>query len=779
MLGGVDAEAMRRHPLFRTLQDQGILPAGEGDLDAWEAVEAEETDLAAEGTALPCTLKVTGMWCPSCAWVIEHSLRKRDGVVQATASFSSDRLRVSYVPGWITPEEIAGAVSALGYGVEASEGDPVRERALRAEFLRLGVSLFLTANVMMISFGLYQGYLVELSETAVRMLGLPIFLMSTVVVFYGGFPILERAVKAARQGGFVMETLIGIGALAAYGLSVYGFLLGSLHLYFDTACMLVSLILVGKFLESRIRHRATRGVEEIYELLPGKARVRTEQGDRFVSIEAVRPGDRIRVRAGEVIPADGVVLEGAGEADEAQLTGEPLSRPKGSGDTVLGGSTLLEGDLVAQVTGAREGSAIGRMIALMENALLTKNTAERLTDRLMAFFAPLVILTALAVGVTLVLRGAGLEQGLVRAITVLVIACPCALGIATPLARVAAIGRARREGILVADGDALEGAHRLTVVVIDKTGTATQGTYRVVDIRTNGAPEIEVMSLAASVESGFEHPVARAVRAHASSLGADTLAFRAREAVQGRGVRGRVRGERVAVGSEAFLRDEGVALPEGWSEQALASAREGWTAVYVARGVEAVGMILLGDSLRPDMPGTVKTLEASGMEVHLVSGDSPQATARVARDLGGVRFEGGALPGDKVEWVQRLQRAGHRVGMVGDGANDAAALAVADVGFATGEALSVTRHASDLTLLRFSGARLLAAIDLSRLTARTVITNLSLALLYNLLALPAAVMGWVNPVVAVTAMLLSSLTVVGNSARIVRASGPGDPAPGR
>jgi heavy metal translocating P-type ATPase len=411
------------------------------------------------------------------------------------------------------------------------------------------------------------------------------------------------------------------------------------------------------------------------------------------------------------------------------------------------------------------------MISLMETALVQKNPAERLTDRIMAVFGPVVMLVSLATGVVLTHSGHPLEEAMVRMITVLVIACPCALGIAIPLARVAAMGRARREGVLVVNGDALEAACRLTVLVIDKTGTATQGKYRVIlseDVGDGDEPHVVGLAAAMEAGAGSDHPVARTIRSLVATSGVEEKG--AVEAVElaGLGIKGTYEGKDVLVGNETLLASAGIELDPSWKEAAAVGADGGETVIFVSWEGEVLGRIRLGDALRMDMPDAVAALQANGIEVHLVSGDTARVTAHVAGLLGVDRYAGDVLPQDKVEWVHRLQREGHRVGMVGDGANDAAALAVADVGFATGEALTVTKHASDITILSFSGERLLAAMELSAVTSRTVVTNLFLALVYNLIALPVALTGLVNPVIAVSAMLLSSLTVVGNSARIAR-----------
>jgi Cu+-exporting ATPase len=322
---------------------------------------------------------------------------------------------------------------------------------------------------------------------------------------------------------------------------------------------------------------------------------------------------------------------------------------------------------------------------------------------------------------------------------------------------------------LVVDSDALEKAWKLTALVIDKTGTATCGSYQITAVEgAEGDFGTDAVGPAAALEAGSDHPVARAIRRYAASVGAEAKGAVEAEELAGLGMKGTVGGEEVLVGNEALLMNEGIELPTGWTEAAESGTQEGETLVFVSRARKVCGMIRLGDAVRTDMPQAVADLQARGLEVHLVSGDTEKATGHVAGVLGADRFRGAVLPAGKVEWIRSLQREGHRVGMVGDGANDAAALAVADVGFATGDALTVTKNASDLTILSFSGLRLVAALDLSRLTSRTVLTNLFLALVYNLIALPVALAGLVNPVIAVSAMLLSSLTVVGNSGRISR-----------
>ena len=765
-----DPKAMRKSKIFLRMQAAGVIPkADDPPPPSPEPKDRAEVCIPDGEPVESRVLKVDDMWCPSCSWMIERVVGQMEGVIEVTASFHSDRVKIVYLPRLVGTDKLAEKVRWLGYRVVEEDDQKAREKKQQRQLLRLGLSIFLTVNVMMLSFGLYQGFLTELSSASIRMIGFPILAMATLVIFFGGYPILYRAVQAARARSFVMETLTSLGALSAYGLSVAHLLAGDLHLYFDTASMLVTLVLLGKYIEQRLRYRASRGIEEIYTLVPTKARLLRQNRERFVSIEGISPGDAVRVRSGEVIPADGQVVTGDGVADESKLTGENRPAAKHPGDTCIGGSLLVSGQIDFRVSHAGQGSTIGRMVALMEQTLVAKNPAERLADRTMAFFVPAVIALAGATCAALILTGHAYEQALVRAVTVLVIACPCALGIATPLAKVATVGRARRAGILVTNADALEIASRLDVMVLDKTGTMTTGVFSVRDVVANGATKQEVIELAAAAEAASDHPIARALRDFRANQNINSHPAQDSRVEPGMGVTGTVDGRQVRVGNAALMRkDPPVEIPTGLDRQAKQWAGQGNTAVFIAWGNRVRGVVALGDALRESMHELVENLVGQGRSVHLVSGDAVATTNRVADTLGIAEFKGGFLPADKVAYITQLQAKGHRVGMVGDGANDAAALAAADVGFATGDALTVTKNASDLTLLSFSGEKLLQALSLSHLAVRTIRTNLGLAVVYNLVALPLALAGIVNPVIAVSAMLLSSLTVVGNSARIAR-----------
>ncbi len=796
---GDDPAAIRAHPLVQSLRERGLIaqpearqeildsrlrgndeagsagvPTGNfrnldsrlrGNDEGTNAVA--ERPLDADGAFRRARLRVEGMWCPSCAWVIERALEQVPGVHAARASFHADRAEVQYDPRQVGPAQMTKAVGALGWRASEIGDYETRERTGRRETLRLVVALLLACNVMMLSYALYGGFFMAGSAETARAIGLLMFLLTTIVLAYGGRPIFQRALQAARRRGFVMETLIALGALSAYGLSVFNLLRGDLHQYFDAAAELIALVLLGKRIEQSIRARAVAGIDEIYELLPRKARRESDGRATYVAVESLAPGDRVRVFAGETIPADGRVVAGDGLADESKLTGETASRAKRPGDEALGGSALVAGEMTIAVVAAGAASSLGRMTTLMEQALAAKNPAERLADRAIAFFVPAIVALAAATATVMLARGAALNDALVRAVTVLAIACPCALGVATPLAKAAAVVRGRRAGILVADPEALAAAAKMTALVLDKTGTATRGDYALASMAVDRATADEALAMALAAEGDSPHRIAVAIRAAAAGRNIFVAAGKT-VCVEGRGVRGEFGGRAVAAGSEAFLREEGLAIPDAWPSAAMAAARRGASVVFVGWNGAARARLELGDRPREGMREALAALSRRGVEIHLASGDAPETTERIAAELGLARCSGGLRPDEKVALVRRLQAAGHCVGMAGDGANDAAALAAADVGFATGDALAVAKHAAGIVLLSFSGERLTAALRLAKTAARAMRVNVALAFAYNLVALPLAVSGWVNPIAGATAMLLSSLTVAANSARIAR-----------
>ncbi len=771
---GVPAN-FRETELYRACVDSGLIPGDAADLEGREALVASGGQAAllsskGEPHVLSLSLGVDGMWCPACAWLIEEVLGRTRGVLSAKVSFLTDLAEVTYSPAVLGPEEIARKISRLGYAAapleEAGKASPERKDLL----LRLGVSAVLTTKVMMISMALYLGFFEDLTAKGILYLSLPLWGLATPVLLYGGAPILRKGWASLLHGAPSMETLISLGALASYGYSVAQMAQGSLHLYFDTACMLVTLVLLGRYIEVRTREKITRGLTDLERLAHSKVRLWILEKEKWVSSERVLPGDAFLVSAGERIPLDGRIVQGRASVNESIMTGEPRPVSKGPGDTVLGGTLLLEGEIRGLATHVGRDSAVGQILGWVHEVLAHKTPAEQLADRITNWFVPaalgLAAITALGLGAT----GLMWEDALLRAVTVLVISCPCALGIATPLVKVAAMETARDHGILLCGPEALERAWRLDAMVLDKTGTVTQGRFALNDVLVQGTTREEALGLVGALEAGSSHPLAREIVEAARASLPELPSAVSFEEVEGLGVRGLVQGKHLVVGNRGLMHREGMELPPWLEEEARAREFTGSTAVFFGWDGQVRGLLAFGDSIKPGAHELIQGLRSRGMMIWLVSGDGPETTEAVARELGMEHSRGGARPQDKLAAVRSLQEGGHRVGMVGDGLNDAAALAQADLGCALGVNTLMAHETSDIAILSEDPTKVLDALELSGRARRAMRQNLFFAFAYNAIAIPTAMGGLLNPLVAVFAMFASSLTVIANALRIRRPS---------
>ncbi len=751
--------------LYRACVEFGLIPGDKNDLFREEFAAAQNA-VPSPGFAQEMTLRVEGMWCPSCSWVIEEALRRTRGVLDARVVFLSDQARIKYLPQCVAPPTILGQISKLGYKPYSFLDLSEKSSGSRDMLIRLGISSILTMNIMMISFFLYFGFFEELGQEAVRYFSYPLWFLSTAVLSYGGLPIFKRAYHGIRYGSASMDMLISVGALAAYFYSIVQIAKGSLYVYFDTASMLITLVLLGRYIESKAREKISGGLKELYELAGQKVRLSGEGTERWAPPQTVSTGTEFLVFAGERVPLDGRVTSGRAKVDESILTGESRPVTKDIGDEVMGGTLLLEKELKLKATRTDLESSLGQMVKLIQEALSQKNPFELHSDRIMRWFVPAVL--ALAAGTVLSLRfqGVSIEVALLRAVTVLVISCPCALGIASPLAKVAAIGKGRDRGILVRDSKALEQAKDLDVLVFDKTGTMTEGNFSLIGLVPERIRMEEVLSRIAPVEMHSDHFLAREVVRKAKELALSVEEAECFEAFDGLGVKGSVGRREILVGNRQFMRTQGLDFPIDLDQEGQVMESQGMTTAFFGWEREVQGLLLFGDSLRDNSKKAVQELQKRGIEIWLVSGDAGGTTRAVAGKLGFEKFLGQALPQNKVEMIRALQNQGHRVGMVGDGFNDAAALAQADVGFALGTSVNVSREASDITLMTGDPTRITEVLDLSALTVRIIRQNLLFALFYNGLALPLAVVGLLNPLIAVSAMFASSLCVIGNSFRI-------------
>lgn len=751
MDAGVD---LRSTDLYQESLRLGLL--GQGAEDLIPAVpEGAETREA--------LYQLSGMWCAACGWVVEHALRRERGVVSAEVLFTSDLLKVTYCPQMLPPGTVPDRVKSLGYraaefGTE-QEGD---RREWQDMLLRLGIAGGLWMNVMLFSLVIYASYFEGIAGWAQRAVPFILMVITLPVVLYSAWPIHRIAWFGVKTGHLRMEALISTGVLAAFAYSSAQAFLGGRHFYFDTACAIVTLVLTGKALERNAKDRSARAIAMLHRLLPKKARLRIDGQERFVAIEALEPGTLILVKPGERIPADGVVVEGQSTVDESVVTGESDPRAKAVGDAVICGSLNTAGVLELRVTRCGEDSTLAQIVKSVQAALAGKSPLERMVDRVSRMFIPVVLVLATLTVLVCLSRGLPGTEAMLRGIAVLVIACPCALGIATPLATTAAIGAASRQGIIIRDVRVLETFRKVDLLVLDKTGTVTEGDFRV----RHG--EVNHLDLVAALESYSEHPLAHAVGRFAADQGVGRLDASGIEIRAGRGLLGTVAGHRVAVGNRRLLMEDGLQLPSDVEAKASAWEAEGLTVAFAAVDGLCAGALAFGDRPRAEAAAVIAELRARGVRTVLLSGDAATTTERIAKAVGVDEFLGEVSPAEKAEAVRRFQAQGKVVAMVGDGINDAPALAAADLGIAMGSGADLAMHAAPVVLMRDSLTRITRVFRLATLTLRVLKQNLFWAFFYNTAGISLAMTGVLNPILAAGAMVLSSLSVIGNSMRLGR-----------
>jgi Cu+-exporting ATPase len=654
-----------------------------------------------------------------------------------------------------------------------SEADPEHADMVR----RLWIAVALGVPVVVLAMGeMVVGHERWLSARANELVQL---VLTTAVVFYAGAPFFQRAWLALRHGNVNMFTLIVLGVLTAYFYSVLGLFAPGLfpeHLrahgivegYFESATVIIALVLLGQVLEGKARHATTAAVRRLAGLAPRTARVIGPDGSEHdLPLDLVQSGDRVRIRPGEKVPVDGSVEEGESAVDESMLTGEPLPVAKERGSPVFTGTINASGTLVVRADKVGAETLLAQIVRHVAEAQRSRAPVQQLVDRVAQFFVPAVLVIALGTFVVWYFLGgeSGLTRGMLGAVAVLLIACPCALGLATPMAITVAVGRGAEAGILVRSAEALEVLHRADVLVIDKTGTLTEGKPTLTQVEPIGDRNpAELLKLAAAVERASEHPLAAAiVRAAEQQDRAlpDASAFRA---TAGKGVEGEVEGHRVVLGTEAFLREHQVSL-EGHETRMQTLAHQVRSVLLMAVDGRLVALLAVADPIRPTTAEALRELRAEGLRVVMATGDGRAAAAAVAGVLGISEVHAGVLPSDKRAIIQELQRQGHVVAMAGDGINDAPALAQADVGLALGTGTDVAMDSAGLILVAGDLRAVVRARALSRQTMRRIRQNLFLAFAYNVLAIPLAAVGWLSPMWAALAMSLSSLSVVGNSLR--------------
>ena len=711
-----------------------------------------------------CTLDLTGMHCASCVGRVERFLKKVPGVEDAAVNLATNRAQVSFDPAQAGTDMLVAAVEKAGYGAapataarpqqEAEAGrDPALINVIGAAILTLPVLAFSMARM-----GQEPRWALWLFAA-----------LTALVVFGFGRQFFSGAWSALKHGGTAtMDTLVALGASAAFFSSLAELIwTRQPSVYFETAGTIVTLILLGRWLEAGVKRRASGTIQSLLALSPKAARRVLDTGEeRDVPIEMLRPGQNVRVRPGESIAVDGVVVSGASAVDESLLTGESLPVEKTAGDQVIGGTVNGSGTLVFQADAVGANTVLARMVRLVESAQGSKAPVQRLADQVAAVFVPAVLGVALLTFLVWLLAiHVGIAGALAPAIAVLVIACPCALGLATPTAIIVGVGRGASLGILIKNGAALERAHKISRVVLDKTGTVTTGKPVLTDvILHNGLDRLGLLRLAAAAERGSEHPLAAAIVAGVDGQIASAEAF---QSFPGDGIGARIGGTDVLVGTPALLARAGIALtPKAAGEMAQLEL-EGKTAVFVAVGSQEAGILAVADTVRPGAKEAVARLQEMGLTVSLLSGDSLRVAQAVAAQVGIDDVQAGVRPEGKAAAVAEWRLEGAvQVAMVGDGVNDAPALATADLGIAIGQASDVALEAADITLLRSDLNGIADALLLSRRTMKTIRQNLFWAFIFNAVGIPLAACGLLSPMLAALAMAFSSVTVVTNSLRL-------------
>ena len=730
-------------------------------------------------------LTVGDMTCASCVGRVEKTLRKVPGVLSAQVNLATETAEVHTTNGALLPALIA-AVQKAGYSATAIQDDTGPTPTTGAPWWPVAVSAALTAPLLLPMVGVLFGQ----SSNSWGLNGWWQLALATPVQFWLGARFYIAGFKAVRARAGNMDLLVALGTSAAYGLSVYLLLRqgnhAMAHLYFEASAVVITLVLLGKWMEARAKHQTTEAIRALNALRPDVARRRRQGQDTEVPMAQLRLGDIVVVRPGERIAVDGEVTEGRTEVDESLITGESLPVHKDVGDHVTGGAVNGEGLLLVRATALGAESTLARMVRMVESAQAKKAPIQRLVDQVSAVFVPVVLGIALVTLLGWGLAAGDWEVAILNAVAVLVIACPCALGLATPTAIMAGTGVAARHGILIKDADALEVAHRVTWVAFDKTGTLTEGKPQLVGLsallpQTNSRAEL--LAWSAAIQSGSEHPLGKAVTALAAAENATVPAAADVRAVAGRGMAATVNGRALRLGSSRFMDELKVAIAP-FATQAQALEAEGRTVSYladvsVAHAPTLLGLLAFGDAVKPSAAAAIAQLQALGIHTALLTGDNQGSANAVGQALGITSVYARVLPEDKARLVGELKALaaaepgskGGRVAMVGDGINDAPALAAADVGIAMSTGTDVAMHAAGITLMRGNPALVADAIDISRRTYAKIRQNLFWAFIYNLVGIPLAAFGLLNPMLAGAAMAFSSVSVVMNALLLRRWKG--------
>lgn len=736
------------------------------------------------GNEIETDIIVDGIRCASCVWLNEKILQRTEGVSLASVNYATHRARIRWDPAKVDIGFILSRITSIGYTpkpFQAGTWEDEQSRQSRDLLLRFGTAAFFSMQLMLFSIALYAGYFQGIDERMKSIFHVISFALTTPVLFYSGWPIIKGSFHGLRNLSLNMDVLIAAGALSAYGYSIFQMMAGG-EVYFDTAAMIITLILLGRYIEAGARRRASETIARLMQLGPKEARKlatppsRDLSGNGFsgaartmVPVSSLRPGDLLELVPGEKIPADGIVLTGASEADESMLTGESRPSPKIKGSQVFGGTLNLYGSFVFRASKTGRDTVLAQIIRAVEDAQARRAPIQSFADHVVGYFVPAIMVIAIITFAGWLSHGASASRAVMNAVSVMVIACPCALGLATPLAILISTSHGASRGILMKGGDVIQKTASVDFAVLDKTGTVTEGKPALTGAFGVGMPLDEALGLAASLERKSEHSLGRAIAGAArDAVLHEVLDF---SAVPGKGVRGTIRGKSAFIGSREYIEAEGLGRPLAPSLDAdqraelSRSEQSGATVVFLSYDGQLCGVFVISDTVREEAAEAVGMLKKAGIGVSLVTGDNPATAGAVAAALGISSVKAQVSPLRKAEEIERLEKEGRRVLMAGDGVNDAPALVRATVGVAMGRATDIALESADIVVMRPDLRLIPSAVALAKKTFRIIRQNIFWAFFYNIVVIPLAVMGVLHPIVAAGAMAFSSLTVVGNSLR--------------
>ena len=706
------------------------------------------------------SLTVHGMHCASCSTILQKALMKVSGVTKAGVNYATEKATVEYEQP-ATVEQLIAAIKSKGYG--ASESAKKRDEAA------IVLPKFIFAAILTVP-------IVLLSMVFMNLLpyqGLIILLLATPVQFYAGWQFYKGAWGALQSFTANMDTLVALGTSAAYFYSLFQFFTEGMGHYFEAAAVIITLILLGKYLEARTKGKTHDAISRLMQMGAKHATVLRNNEEVRIPIEEVKEGDFIVVKPGEKIPVDGTIIEGSTSIDESMITGESIPAEKKKGDDVVGSTVNKMGAFTFKATKVGTDTMLSRIIKLIEDAQSRQAPIQRLVDVISGVFVPIVIVIAISAFAIWYWFGMGLEFALIAAVSVLVLACPCALGLATPTAIMVGTGKGAERGILIKGGDTLEIAHKIDTIVFDKTGTITHGKPIVTNVIATSMSEEKLLQLAGSIEQASEHPLAEAIVQHAKQTKVTLSKVTGFTAMSGKGARAKLGKKTYFIGNMRLMDEATIKVPSNLQSQRTALEGEGKTVMLIAEGKNILGMIAVADTIKPEAPKAIRMLKRMGITSYMITGDNERTAHAIAKQVGIVNVFAEVLPEDKVNAVKHLQKKGkgnRKIAMVGDGINDAPALAQADVGIAMGSGTDVAMDAGDIVLMRGNLIGVVKALKLSRMTISKVRQNLFWAFFYNVMGIPIAAgvlypwTGWLlNPMIAGGAMAMSSVSVVGNT----------------